>query len=112
MTPPATRRSLATAIVAALCLAVVSGAGVLIYQRASALLPSKGLAAKEPSAPRAASTKTAAAKRKEEDSSWSHSRLVVVRPADKQPVVMLGHPTGATELGQVEGLQCGLLAAS
>ena len=52
-------------------------------------------------------------KAKAEGPTWSHSRLIVVRSAqgaDKRPVVMLGHPSGVTEVGQVAGVQKGLLA--
>jgi tetratricopeptide (TPR) repeat protein len=104
------RRSLATAIVALLCLAIIAVASVLIYQKVAALLPSKGSAPKGPAASNVASKKE---QTKDEGPAWSHSRLVVVRPArgaDKRPVVVLGHPTGVTEVGQIRGFQIGLLA--
>ena len=113
-----TRRSLSLSIVAVVCLAVIAGAGVVIYQKVSAPSPSQvsaamGSVAKIAAAPDAASTKNRVEQTKAEGPSWSHSRLIVVRPAqgaDKRPVVMLGHPTGTTEVGQIRGGQNGLLA--
>ena len=58
-------------------------------------------------------TKTRVEPTAAEGPSWSHSRLIVVRPAEgteKRPVVVLGHPTGVTEPAQAEGVQKGLLA--
>ena len=112
-TAPVTNRSLATAIVAVVCLAVIGGAGVLIYQKVLALWPPKAPAAKVAAGPNVASTKTGAEKTNNERPSWSHSRLVVIRPAqgaDKRSVVMLGHPYGMTDAEKTRGIQTGLLA--
>ncbi len=60
-----------------------------------------------------AATKTKVDQTKDEGPSWSHSRLVVVRPAqgaDRRPVVVLGRPSGMTEDGNIRGIQTGLLA--
>ena len=109
-----TRRSLWTAVVAIVCLAVIAGVGVVIYQNVSEPLPAKVPAAKPSAAPNVASTKTGVEKTNDEGPSWSHSRLLVVRSAqgaDKRPVVILGHPSGMTELEQIRGkAQTGLLA--
>ncbi|MGP0067546.1 MAG: tetratricopeptide repeat protein [Isosphaeraceae bacterium] len=111
------RRALSTAFVAIVCLAGIAGCGAVVDRDVSGPSSSKGpaapsVAAQGPASPDAASKKARAEKAKEEGPSWSHSRLIVVRPeqgADKGPVVVLGHPSGATDAG-LRGIQRGLLA--
>jgi hypothetical protein len=102
-------------LVAVACLAVIAGAGVMIYRKVSAPSPAQAAASpvSAPAGPQAAATKTQVAPTKAEGPTWSHSRLVVVGSAqgtDHRPVVMLGHPTGVTDVGQVAEVQKGLLA--
>jgi tetratricopeptide (TPR) repeat protein len=110
---PKTHRSLVMGIVAIVCLAVICGAGVVIYKISLDLWPPRDMAAKGSPASDAASPKTGAGKTKDEGSLWSHSRLVVVRAAEgglKRPVVVLGHPGGLTDVERVREAQAGLLA--
>jgi tetratricopeptide (TPR) repeat protein len=109
-----TGRSLLTAIVATAALVVIAGATV-IYQKVSALSTSKVPVAKVAAAPDSASAspKPPAEKTKDEGPSWSHTRLVVVsagQASDHRPVVALGRPSGLTKVGQIQGVQKGLLA--
>lgn len=75
------RRMLSTAMVGTVCLAVVAGAGALIYQKVSGLSSSRALAVKAVAAPAVASTKAEVDKTRDEGPAWSHTPLFVVRPA-------------------------------
>ena len=103
------------AIIAIACVAAIAGAGVVIYQTFPGLLPSKTPAAKGSNVAGAAA-KRGAEQPKEDSSSWSHSRLVVVRSApggDKRPVVMLGYPDRTDRTSETSaGFQTDCLPAS
>ena len=116
------RSSLSSAVIAVIALAVLAGAGAVIYQNVSALLPEKGLAgvmaglthaAPKPALRDANSPQAQDEAKKDEGASWTHSRMVVARAgreAGNRPVVVLGHPSGVTKPGQLAGIQKGLLA--
>jgi hypothetical protein len=107
-------------VVAAVAVAVLAVAGWPIYQNVRAVWPDDGLAGvlaqwSEPAARRSRPGSSAPQSQGQDDDGprWSHSRLAVVgggREAGNHPVVVLGRPTGVTQVGQLQGVQKGLLA--
>ncbi len=105
-------------LVAVVALVVLVGAGAVIFQKLRALAREKelaGMAAAAPgaAAPVASAPQPEAEARKDEEASWAHTALAVVhgsRQGDGRPVIVIGRPTGVTRLGQLAGIQKGLLS--